>query len=166
MKNLLFILMLTLAVAANAKDYKVFFKSEATDNRTNIVEPDLLFLNIDDKVIFSSTNVNLDKIVIMKIDQQGIMTEVNVNTYRELVDHSYLQTKENCVYLYHSAQYLSSGAFGLSVVGSYYQKQEDTLKTVNHNQNFKDRMDHILNKITPVDKVYPPEPPPPPPVEE
>lgn len=159
MKIVILLFILLVSTSAMAKDYKVFFKSEATDKRTNIVEPDLIFLDSGDKIIFNSVNVDLDKVVIKKINRDGVFSEVDANTYRELVDKSFFLTNEDCLYLYYSNQYMSSGAFGIAVVGNFYQKQDDALRATNYNQNFKDRLEHILNNITPVDKIVPETPP-------
>ena len=166
MKKMILLFILTFTIFANAKDYKVYFKSEATDKRTNIVEPDVIFLEANDKIIFNSKNVDLDKIIIKQISREGVITEVDANEYRELVDKSFFITKENTAYLYYSTQYLSSGAFGLSIVGEFYEKQDDALRTINPNQNFTDRVEHVLNNLTPVDRIIPEEPPPTPPPAE
>lgn len=151
MKNLFLLFILTFTVAAKATNYKVLFKSEATDKRVNIVEPDIIFLQPNDKVIFNSGNVDLNKVVILQVNKDGKFAEVDKDTYRVLVDKSYLITREHYIYLYYSKQYYSSGAFGLSIVGSFYKKQAEALKKVNYNKNFKDRVEHILKNLTPVD---------------
>lgn len=155
MKNLLLSFslsfILVFSVAAQATDYKVLFKGVATDKRTNIVEPDIIFLQPNDKVIFNSRNVDLNKVVIIQVNRNGQFAEVDKDAYRELVDKSYLITREDYIYLYYSKQYHTSGAFGLSIVGSFYKKQAEALKKVNYNQNFKDRVEHILKNLTPLD---------------
>lgn len=152
MKNLFVLIILTFTVVAKATNYKVLFKSEATDKRTNIVEPDIIFLEPNDKVIFNPRNVDLNKVVIVQINRDGQFAEIDKDSYRELVDKSYLVTREHYIYLYYSKQYYSSGAFGLSIVGSFYKKQAEALKKVNYNQNFKARIEHILKNLTPVDQ--------------
>jgi len=144
-------LILTFMATANAADYKVLFKSEATDKRANTVEPSIIFLKPHDKVIFNSRNVDLNKVVIIQINKDGQFAEVDKDAYRELVDKSFLITREHYIYLYYSKHYYSSGAFGLSIVGSFYKKQAEALKKVNYNKNFKDRIEHVLKNLTPVD---------------
>lgn len=155
MKNLLLSFslsfILVFSVAAQATDYKVLFKGVATDKRTNIVEPDIIFLQPNDKVIFNSRNVDLNKVVIIQVNRNGQFAEVDKDAYRELVDKSYLITREDYIYLYYSKQYYASGAFGLSIVGSFYKKQAEALKKVNYNQKFRDRVEHILKNLTPAD---------------
>lgn len=155
MKKLFLFTILVFTIAAKAANYKVLFKSEATDKRANIVEPDIIFLEPNDKIIFNSANVDLNKIVVIQVNKDGQFAEVDADAYREIVDKSYLVTRENYIYLYYSKQYYSSGALGLSIVGSFYQKQADALKNIDYNQNFKDRITHILNNLTPVDAPEP-----------
>lgn len=134
-----------------AESYKVFFKGKASDQRDNIVEPDIIFTKPDDKIIFNAKNVDLNSIVVLQINRNGQFAEIDANRYRDLVDKSYLITNEDFIYLYYSKKYFSSGAFGLSIVGSFYKKQAEALKKLNYNQNFKDRVDHILKNLTPLD---------------
>lgn len=151
MKRLFIFIIFSLAVTANATDYKVLFKNEATDKRANIVEPDIIFLEPNDKIIFNSENVDLNKIVVIQINKDGQFAEIDSDAYRELVDKSYLVTAENYIYLYYSKQYYTTGALGLSIVGSFYKKQAEALQKVDYNQNFKDRITHILDNLTPVE---------------
>lgn len=155
MKMLVLLFILNFKLVAQAADYKVLFKSEATDKRANIVEPDIIFLENNDRVIFSASNVDLTKIVVIQVNRDGQFAEVDANSYRDIVDKSYLITKENYIYLYYSTQYYSTGALGISIVGSLYQKQADALRNMNYNQNFKDRIAHIMDNLTPVDAPEP-----------
>ena len=155
MKKLFLLFILFLSATASAADYKVLFKSEATDKRANIVEPDIVFLEANDKVVFSSSNVDLTKIVVIQVNREGQFAEVDANAYRDIVDKSYLVTRDNYIYLYYSTQYYSTGALGISIVGSLYQKQADALRNMNYNQNFKDRIAHIMDNLTPVDAPEP-----------
>lgn len=151
MRKIFLFIFLSFAIIAQAADYKVLFKGEATDQRKNIVEPDIIFVQPNDRIIFNPRNVDLNKIVIIQISRDGQYAEVNKDVYRELVDKSKLITNENYIYLYYSKQYYSSGAFGLSIVGSFYKKQAEALKKINYNQNFKDRIEHILKNLSPVE---------------
>lgn len=134
---------------AQAEEFKVYFKSEATDKRTNVVEPDVLFLNPHDVVKFNLKNVDIDKIVVLQIMPDGKFSEISKNQYLHLIDTQKLEFYERGLYLYYSKQYFNAGVVGLALLGKYTKKQAEALQKMNYNQNFKDHVAHLVKSLRP-----------------
>ncbi|AZZ35934.1 hypothetical protein CIK05_03710 [Bdellovibrio sp. qaytius] len=154
-----FLIILLLTLQAQAADYKILFKTDNTDTRINFLDPEVLFPQPNEKIIFDRSNVDLNQIVVLRVNEAGESAEVDANTYRDLVDKAYVQLESGYLYFYYSKQFYSTGAFGISIVGSYYKKHAEALTKIDYNQNFKDRITKVLSGLTPVDLVTV-EPPP------